>query len=364
MCFSSQMDPSEVKISEEAPTLEVPDLEVSLTGLLQSCMETNTFLASKVKSAEEVDSVNQSILSKFESVENRKLYLKLLQTSLSFMNLKFVLEIVKSPGFGRVLIKHFQLQSNRKSRGTSGDSSESDNLDNEFSGLIKNLKSLLQNAQRKNHPAIVGNVTEGELERALNIMHNSILYQKLCKKEGRVTLLFIYNILYMQTYALLCIVMRKMPIYTNKISYIFLSKAKYIVQEAAKKSREKAAALSTEKQQQQQQQQSTSTTATSSSTSIASGGIDNTSNNQQHSALSMSALLIDNDLHAADLPPPPRDPTTSTTTTGSRRISSGDNSSAGIFTAPPDGIDPTPTIFTQQQIRSSQSTPPSARQAR
>jgi len=162
----------------------VPDLEISLASLLQSCMKTNTYLSSKTQQTPE-DGIHRGVLAKFENVENQKLYLKLLRTSLSLMNHKFVLEVVRSPGFGRALAKHFQMQSNRKGRDASGGSSdESDSPDNEYSGLIKNLKSLLQDAQRKYHPAIRGNVSEGELERALSIMHNSILYQKLHKKEG------------------------------------------------------------------------------------------------------------------------------------------------------------------------------------
>jgi len=157
-----------------------------------------------------------------------------------------------------------------------------------------------------------------------------------------------------------------------------VSGAKSIIQEAAKKAREKSAA---QQQQQQQQQQSNSISATATTVENTSGGSNSNTSNDQHSSVTMlRGLLLSNSedpeqegVFAGSGGPlrllprtisHPNEPTTTTADLGENRRRSNSDNSSGIFTAPLDGIDPTPTIFTHEQLRASQTTPPSTRQAR
>lgn len=95
------------------------------------------------------------------------------------MNNKYALRIVSSPSFGRRLAREYtpknkQLKHSLESGDREQHDVDSDRDDDDDDTFIAVVKELLRDSQKKRCTAISGEASVVELERSLNILHNSI----------------------------------------------------------------------------------------------------------------------------------------------------------------------------------------------
>lgn len=88
--------------------------------------------------------------------------------------MKFVLRIVSSPGFGRRLARDYTPKNKQLKHCLEGGEGGGVEEDDENDTFIAIVRTLLKDAQRKRSSAISGETSIVELERSLNILHNSI----------------------------------------------------------------------------------------------------------------------------------------------------------------------------------------------
>ena len=177
--YFRQVEPSELKPTSNIPIADICSLDISLPNLLQNCMETSTMLSSSANNV-------QTELSQFQNEDNQKLYTEVTRTFTNLNNLKLIYEIMKTPTFGRNLVKHIQDKCEKKGSPAidEGQPSSIDNM-NPSEKFIQNLRLVLQQAQKKHTPAIDCEVSENDLERSMNILHSAVLCQKLHEREGK-----------------------------------------------------------------------------------------------------------------------------------------------------------------------------------
>ncbi|XP_066930429.1 probable E3 ubiquitin-protein ligase HERC1 [Clytia hemisphaerica] len=173
-----QVEPNELKPRFPIPIADICSLDISLPNLLQNCMETSNMLSSCTNTI-------QMESTQFQNEDNKKLYAEVTQTFTNLNNLKLIYEIMKTPTFGRSLVKHLQDKFEKKGSPAidEGQPSTSINSMDPSEELIQNLRLVLQQAQKKHSPAIDCNVSENDLERSLNILHSAVLCQNLHEKE-------------------------------------------------------------------------------------------------------------------------------------------------------------------------------------
>ena len=194
------MEPTCIKLVPlESNSENLEHLEIPLQRLLELCIETNNLVLScndngssrcqdiTARSSNQV-CITQLVLSQLDSKDDKTIFMELTQVYMNVTNLRFLYEVVRSSQFGQAVIKQIQNQCDQKGSPNNSNNQDSNGGIPESTtpsgGLLDNLRTVLVNAQKKYFPAIDCDVSEEDLVRSLNIIHNAILHRKLKKKKG------------------------------------------------------------------------------------------------------------------------------------------------------------------------------------
>ena len=124
--------------------------------------------------------------SEFISHKGQKLNMLLCYALFNVVNLKAILQLLKSSDFASMLIKHYWkiLDIHSDDKAKSSVKGNQEEIHEDFAELVTLLKGLLRRAQEKHLPLIQKNVSFPDLERALNIIHNKIVKRNFTYERG------------------------------------------------------------------------------------------------------------------------------------------------------------------------------------